>query len=950
DDDYGSNSGSAYVLRREGLKWVHQAKLYASDAGADDKFGRCVAISGDYIIVGAPDKDDAGADSGAAYIFTRTDASWTEQAKLVASDAAAGDKFGSSVAIAGDFALVGAYGDDDNGSASGSAYVFLRNGDTWTQQAKLKPDDGAAGDSFGWAVSICGNHAVIGAYGDDDTVTGSGSAYVFFHDGDNWTQQAKLVAADPQAFAGFGLSVSISGDHAIVGAPWTDDGGNDSGSAYVFERQGTQWAQAEKLSAANAETGAMFGHSVSISGDSIVVGTLYDDEGGNNAGAACVFHRRASAWIRKTKIIASDAAAGDQFGQAVCVNGDFAIVGSPYDSDSGTHSGSAYVYEIGPASASLTITVCQGGGGDFSTIQAAIDAAVPGDVISICDGVYTGPGNRDLDFGGKAITVRSQNGPAQTIIDCEGAGRAFRFHSGEGASSIVDGITMINGSVLAAGQDGGAILCVGSSPTIKGCVIRNCTAGFGGGIACDAASPTIVDCRFYGNIADYGSGGGISCCNASHAIIDGCDFRGNRAVSGGGIRCYQSNPIITNCNISGNHGNTGGGIYCNRSEAVISGCSLVGNHSYFGGGMYCYYNSPVIANCIVSGNTCVTSGGGLYCSTNAPAVTNCLVSGNFAPANGGGIQGYLANPVFTNCTVSANMAGGDGGALACNQSSATTVNCILWDNTAARGPEIAVFAGGSLTVSYSDIHNGQAGAYVESGSTLSWQNGNIDADPLFMGGTSGIWTAPGTYDPDTFEITFTDANATWTPNQWVGKLVNPDTTQPLQMLIVANTANTVTVLAERNTIELGASWITGAESYQIYGFHPQAGSPCINGGDTLALPPDKADLDHDGDASEPVPVDLEARPRIQGCVVDMGAYEFEVPARLPGDLDNDCDVDQDDVAALLACLTGNGIPQYNPACSDARLDEDLDVDQADFGLLQRCLSGPDTLPDPHCAD
>ncbi|MGQ9649966.1 MAG: SUMF1/EgtB/PvdO family nonheme iron enzyme [Phycisphaerae bacterium] len=950
DDDHGTNSGSADVFHREGLKWVLQANLHAFDAGPDDKFGRCVAISGDYAIVGAPDNDHAGADSGAAYVFKRTDSNWTEHIKLIAADAAAGDKFGSSVALASDLALVGAYGDDDNGSASGSAYIFRRDGDTWTQQAKLKPDDSAAGDSFGWAVSLSDNHAIVGAYGDDDMLSGSGSAYVFFYDGANWTQQCKLVASDPQGFSGFGLSVSISNDRAIVGAPWTDDGGIDSGSVYVFERQGTSWSQQGKLAAREAEADAMFGHSVSISGDTIIVGALYDDEGGNDAGAAYVFHWRTPVWVLRTKIIASDAASGDQFGQAVGANGDFVIVGSPYDSDSGTHSGSAYVYETGPASAGLTITVCQDGRGDFSSVQAAIDAAVPGDVIVICDGVYTGPGNRDLDFQGKAIAVRSQNGPAQTIIDCQEAGRAFRFRSGEGSASIVEGITIVNGSVVAASQDGGAILCVGSSPTIRGCVIRNCTAGFGGGIACDAASPTIVDCRFYGNIADYGSGGGISCYNASHAIIDGCDFRGNRAVSGGAIRGYQSNPVITNCNISGNHGNTGGGIYCNRSEAVISGCSLVGNHSYFGGGMYCYYNSPVIANCIISGNASVTSGGGFYCSTNAPVMTNCLVSGNYAPANGGGIQGYLANPVFTNCTVSANMAGGDGGAMACNQSNFATANCVLWGNTATRGPEIAVFASGSLTVSYSDIHNGQAAAYVESGSTLSWQSGNIDADPLFAGGPSGTWTAPGVYDPNTHEITFTDANATWTPNQWVGQLINPDTSQPLLTMIVANTANTVTVLAEWNTIELGTSPITGTENYRIYDLHPQGGSPLINGGDTFALPFDETDLDRDGDTGEPVPIDLDGRSRTQGCVVDMGAYEFQVPAELPGDLDNDCDVDQDDVATLLGCLTGNGIPQYNPACSDAKLDADLDVDQTDFGLLQRCLSGADKLPDPHCVN
>ena len=179
DGDNGSYSGSAYVFHRSGSTWSQQAKLIASDGAAFDWFGHSVSISGDYALVGAPDDDDNGSNSGSAYVFQRSGSTWTQQAKLIASDGAADDRFGFSVSISGDYALVGAYGDGDNGSASGSAYVFQRSDSTWTQQVKLKASDGAADDVFGYSVSISGDCALVGAYGDDDNGTESGSIYFF---------------------------------------------------------------------------------------------------------------------------------------------------------------------------------------------------------------------------------------------------------------------------------------------------------------------------------------------------------------------------------------------------------------------------------------------------------------------------------------------------------------------------------------------------------------------------------------------------------------------------------------------------------------------------------------------------------------------------------------------------------------------------------------------------
>jgi hypothetical protein len=160
---------------------VHAAevKLIASDGEAYDWFGYSVAISGDYVVVSAPYDDDAGSGSGSACIFKRDGVAWTEQAKITASDGAAGDCFGVSVAISGDYAVVSAYGDDDAGSGSGSAYIFKRDGTAWTEQAKITASDGEADDYFGWSVAISGDYAVVGAYQNDDAGSYSGSAYIY---------------------------------------------------------------------------------------------------------------------------------------------------------------------------------------------------------------------------------------------------------------------------------------------------------------------------------------------------------------------------------------------------------------------------------------------------------------------------------------------------------------------------------------------------------------------------------------------------------------------------------------------------------------------------------------------------------------------------------------------------------------------------------------------------
>jgi acetyltransferase-like isoleucine patch superfamily enzyme len=232
DDVLGLASGAGLVFTRSGTTWTQQAKLTASDAAMGDQLGDSVALSADTAVVGASQFANSG--NGAAYVFTRDGGVWTQQAKLTANDAASGDLFGIRVAVEGDTAVIGAVGDDDAGERSGAAYMFTRSGGVWTQEAKLTPDDSEAGDSFGISVALSGNTVVIGANGDDDAGDGSGSAYVFTRNGGSWTQQAKLTASDGAMSDGLGVSSAIDGVTAMIGAWANTTGGVRSGSVYVY--------------------------------------------------------------------------------------------------------------------------------------------------------------------------------------------------------------------------------------------------------------------------------------------------------------------------------------------------------------------------------------------------------------------------------------------------------------------------------------------------------------------------------------------------------------------------------------------------------------------------------------------------------------------------------------------------------------------------------------------
>ncbi|MFC2084703.1 FG-GAP repeat protein, partial [Bacteroidota bacterium] len=218
-----------------------EIKLIASDGAENDYFGWSVSISGDRAIIGALWNDDAGSNSGSAYIFSFDGTSWSEEAKLTASDAAANDEFGCSVSISGDRAIIGAKRNSDAGSNSGSAYIFSFDGTSWNEEVKITASDAERYDWFGNSVSIDGNRVIVGARNKDNALNSSGSAYIFSNDGTNWSEEAKLIASDAASRDYFGCSVSIKGNRVIIGAEENDDAGGSSGSAYIFSFNGTSW-------------------------------------------------------------------------------------------------------------------------------------------------------------------------------------------------------------------------------------------------------------------------------------------------------------------------------------------------------------------------------------------------------------------------------------------------------------------------------------------------------------------------------------------------------------------------------------------------------------------------------------------------------------------------------------------------------------------------------------
>ncbi|MFH1419169.1 MAG: FG-GAP repeat protein [Planctomycetota bacterium] len=278
-----------------------------------------------------------------------------ELAKLAAADPQSTDLTGYSVAVSGAVAVIGAYQDDDNGNNAGTAYVFTFEGSTWTLAAKLSASDALGGDYFGYAVAISGETVVVGAYGDDDHGSVSGSAYVFVKPPGGWedmTQTAKLTASDGVSYDRFGSAVAVSADTVVVGAYLNDDAGTSSGSAYVYAKPAGGWVDAEqdaKLTASDAAAYDEFGQAVAISGNTVVIGAYADDDSGSSSGSAYVFEKPLDGWIdmadETAKLTASDGSINHYFARSVAIDGEAVLIGAPFDDETASNAGAAYLFD-----------------------------------------------------------------------------------------------------------------------------------------------------------------------------------------------------------------------------------------------------------------------------------------------------------------------------------------------------------------------------------------------------------------------------------------------------------------------------------------------------------------------------------------------------------------------------------------------------------------------------
>jgi hypothetical protein len=304
------------------------------------------SLDADRVLVGSYGEGDTALNAGTVYAFRKHSSGWLAEGKLMASDAAPQDFFGTSVSVSGNTALIGACCTDEAGDDSGSAYVFTWDGTNWVEQARLMPPDSAAGHNFGRSVALEGNTAVVGSFADDEGGPNAGAAHVFRWDGTDWVHQAKLIASDAGDDEFFGSSVSVSGDRAIIGVPYSDAGEVHTGSAYVYCWNGSHWIEEAKLTASNGAAYDHFGISVSIEGDTAAIGAHNRKKNGERSGSVYVFQRTDSGWHQVFELTASNAAVSDGFGGSVSISNDLMLAGAPWQDAEGLNVGLAYVFAL----------------------------------------------------------------------------------------------------------------------------------------------------------------------------------------------------------------------------------------------------------------------------------------------------------------------------------------------------------------------------------------------------------------------------------------------------------------------------------------------------------------------------------------------------------------------------------------------------------------------------
>lgn len=339
NDEMGNNAGSAYIFEYSGGTWNQIIKLTASDPIANHRFGASVSLDGDRALIGATGDADNGIDGGAVYVFELDGGSWSETDKITASDGVMFENFGKKIDLDGDRAIIFSQG-DPLGKFAGSVYVFDYGGGTWTESDRLATSDGELGDEFGFGLSLDGDRIAIGAPGDSSF---TGALYIYDNNAGSWGETIKLIAGDAVEGDYFGWSVSLDSNRVLVGAFREEEVGTDAGAAYIFEESGGSWVETDKLTDSNGAANDAFGVSVSLGKNLAVVGSYLDDEGVLNNGSVLLFEYAGGSWSELDKITAPDPEFNHDFGVGVSLDNNRLLIGAVGDS---MLSGAAYVLEL----------------------------------------------------------------------------------------------------------------------------------------------------------------------------------------------------------------------------------------------------------------------------------------------------------------------------------------------------------------------------------------------------------------------------------------------------------------------------------------------------------------------------------------------------------------------------------------------------------------------------
>jgi predicted outer membrane repeat protein len=487
-------------------------------------------------------------------------------------------------------------------------------------------------------------------------------------------------------------------------------------------------------------------------------------------------------------------------------------------------------------------------GDPFCSIQAAIDASADLDEIVVAPGTYV----ETIHLWTKAITLRSSDGAAATVLDAQGAGPAVTGTR----NAVLEGLTISNGSA----DHGGGLAALSGDPVVIGCVfLHNSSPDDGGAVFSDAANVTLVDCAFIGNAASIG---GAIHLEGGEAEIRGCAFIGNSCdSSGGAIRATHADVRIEDCVRSGNEAGFGGAVNGVAGVVRLRRCRFYGNLAVTGGAVAEHDNLEFeMVNCDASFNS-GGQGGGLHLGSAVSNVVNCTIAGNTG-------AGVWVTAGFSNVVLA---------------------NCVIWGNSQG-----SVDGPGTVSIAYSDVEGGWSGPGA----------GNIDADPQLVPDLSGTWTSDPVYDAATDLTVLTDANADYAPGALVGRQIVPDTTvEPAQTVVLANTATTITLIGE-----LWSVLVSAGESYLIRDNRIGPGSPCVDAGDNLAVPAGVT-TDLYGD---PRFIDIPETPDTGSGdppLVDMGINEIQREG-CPADLDLDGQVGVLDFLQLLGAWGPcDGCPQ-----------------------------------------